>query len=177
VKAALGFVLSLLMMSPAAAPGAAGAPAPRPAVTDAFVLRVHLPKKTYHRSDDIGVEVALTNQSGRTLFVRRFVGWGESSSVSIWIHGLSGESVSSDFLADELDPPVTSPAEVEELKPGASKRFTLNVPLAEYDLKQGKSYALTVVYHSSISSQTQLALPLLTAGHPRISGSSVFAIK
>lgn len=146
-------------------------------MTGDFLLSVNLPKKTYRRSDEIGAEITLTNKSGKTIFVRRFVGWGESSSVSVWIHDLSGKSVGSDFLADELDPPVKSTKQLEELRPGASKRFTLNIPLADYDLEPGKSYLLTVVYHSSISPRTQLSLPLLKVGHPRISSSSSFSIK
>jgi hypothetical protein len=177
LKAALAFVLSLLFIFAAPTSTAAGKPSSKMGAASDFVLTVNLPKETYGRSDEIGAEISLTNKSKQTIFVRRLVGWGERSSVSVWIHDLSGKSVSSDFLADELDLPVTSTKQLEELRPGESQRFTLNIPLADYGLKQGKNYVLTVVYHSSIPSKTSLSLPLLTVGHSRISGSREFTIK
>ncbi|MFD2365817.1 hypothetical protein [Pseudoduganella sp. GCM10020061] len=149
----------------------------KPMVVREVGITLALPKKEYLRTDEIAVNITLTNKSKQNLFIRRFIGWGESSSVSVWINDRFGKIVSSDFWADELDPPITSVAQLEELKPGASKRVILNVPLADYDLKIGESYTLTVVYHSSISPHTPLSLPLLTAGHPKISSCGSFVIK
>jgi hypothetical protein len=177
MKAALGLLVLPLTISVASAPLSALKPIVRPATTGALALALKLPQKVYSPLDEIEANVTLTNRSKQTFFVRRFVGWGEGSSVSVWIYDLSGKSMTSDFWPDELDPPVTSLVELEELKPGASKRFTVDISLGNYNLKRGTSYSIKVVYHSSIAPNTDLRVPVLTVGHPRISSSGTFAVR
>jgi hypothetical protein len=139
-----------------------------------IVLSLKIGRLKYDPSEDLLVQARLTNSSSHALFVRRAVGWGESSSVSVWIQDLSGSYAAADFLPDLIDESVSALSQLEELKPGVGKNFSLRIPLAKYNLKPNKKYKLTFVYHSSISELSHVSVPLLVSGHPRVSAAIFF---
>lgn len=120
-------------------------------------LTVGTDRGDYGRTDHVHLRVGLHNSTAARLYVRRYAGWGESSSVSIWmVDAASDKVVDSGFLADEIDMPIESDDQLAPVEAGGGIFWNFQLPLAQYPLRPGRSYKVLVQYHSNRAIATSI---------------------
>jgi hypothetical protein len=121
-------------------------------------------KQNYNRNDHLSLCVSLRNSSGKRIHLRREAGWGESSSVSIWIiDTASGKDAGSDFIPDDIDGPIGNDHLIA-VDAGAQIFWRFVIPLAGYKLQRGHSYKALAIYHNNVM------IPTSNGRGPQIGG-------
>jgi len=118
-------------------------------------------RRSYKLGEEISVQVLLTNKSKSPLYIYTPLDWGESASLSLWLkHGVSGNDVPEQFIADALSPPPDSKDAFIKLLPNHIYGVVLTTKLAELNVQKSGTYELEVEYHSPIPSSMSFGLSI-----------------
>jgi hypothetical protein len=116
-------------------------------------------KPTYRLTEEIELEIQLSNAGDEPFIIRRQLGWGVGRT-QIRVFDSNGKEVFTPFLADELPPP---PKEHDFVELGPNEFFGVRMqePTTHFVSTPG-SYELVVDYSSHLSEQwirTNVTIP------------------
>lgn len=118
-------------------------------------------KTDYRMNEPIRLAVLLKNESESEFWVYNDLGWGDSSSFSLWVKDTrTGKDVTGQFLADALTPPPGSKDQFTKILPHYYFGFDANWRMKELNIDRPGSYMITVNYHSPIPLAFGLGLPI-----------------
>lgn len=124
-------------------------------------LAISVSQKTCRADEDIDVEVVLSNQSLKPIYLYSPLEWGESASISIWLKDAdTGKEVGTTFIADAQTPPPRSKDDFVRILGNHLFGVKYKVSLKDFDLKKGKRYDLFAEYHSPVPKQFGFGLAI-----------------